>query len=138
MTTAQTSARLPAIHMLAIFCDVALGALLFGAAWMHATVIGGPLTVDGPMTVRGSLTVGGPTNVHGAVAAQKMLVGGPVTTTFPQGERPGLAGQTVSGDLIIGGPLTVNGPLVVDGTLKVDGPLRTEVSANSETSQETE
>ena len=138
MTTAQTTTRLPAIHMIAIFCAVAVGAIILGAGWMHATAIGGPLTVDGPMTVRGSLTVGGPANVHGAVAARKLVVGGPVATTFPKNERPGLAGQTVRGDLVIGGPLTVNGPLVVDGTLKVGGPLRTEMSANSETSQGTE
>jgi cytoskeletal protein CcmA (bactofilin family) len=100
---------------------------------MNASVVGGPMNIDGPMTVHGSLTVGGPATVHGAVGAQKLVVGGPVETTFPHGERPGPAGQAIAGDLVIGGPLTVNGPLLVEGTLKIGGPLKTEMSANNET-----
>jgi predicted acyltransferase (DUF342 family) len=139
MTTAQTTKRFPAIIMIATFCAVASACTtIYGAGLMKASVVGGPMTIDGPMTVNGSLTVGGPATVHGAVGAQKLIVGGPVETTFPHGEPPGPAGQTVSGDPIVGGPLTVNGQLVVAGTLKIGGPLKTEVSENNETYSVTE
>ncbi len=114
---------------IASLCAVSASCSLWASAGtFRGNYVGGPLTVDGPFMVQGPLTIGGPATVHGSVRARLLMVGGPVDTSLPSGERAGPAGQTVAGPLVIGGPLTVHGPLLVDGALKVGGPLTTEAS----------
>ena len=137
--TAQMMKRLGTMLVAASLCAVTSSCTtVYGGGLTNASVVSGPLTVDGPLTVLGSLAVEGPADIHGSVSAHRLEVSGPVETAFPKTERPGLAGQTTSGNLAIAGPLTVNGPLTVDGTLKVAGPLRTEVDQGNESLQETE
>jgi hypothetical protein len=101
------------------------------AAPGDGTHIGGPLEVAGPLRVQGDLYVGGPATIHGPVQARALTVGGPVKTTFPEGEPPGPAGQSFATPLTVGGPLNVQGPLIVEGALIVGGPLTSEPGQES-------
>ena len=109
-------------------CAAGLADGVPGVGTPGAGFIGGPLTVDGPLVVAGPLTVGGPAEIHGAVRARSITVGGPVQALYPTGEPEGQLGQTMTGSMYVGGPLTVNGPLTVDGKLTVGGPLKAEVT----------